>query len=119
MQVIFKLDIANLGAPMTKARLYVSSETPKDHIGSAGNDWMALYTVRELIQACGRVMRSSSDYGVTYVLDGHMARVYKSHGGFFPDWFKDAIAVPGTRNGDRLVGAYKGAVDDEASKSLR
>lgn len=99
VQIIFKLPIPNIGSPQVAARLY----------GPGGNDWMALATIREFVQAVGRVVRGSDDYGVTYVLDGKLAELFRSHGRLIPKWIKKAIAVNRSREA-MLLNPYPGKV---------
>jgi Rad3-related DNA helicase len=54
--------------------------------------WYALQTVSTIIQACGRIVRSEDDFGVTYILDSDFQMLwdrYKDR--FFPNWFRAAM----------------------------
>lgn len=55
-------------------------------------DWYTLQTVMTIIQACGRIVRSDTDYGDTYILDRDFYRLYNDDNlQFFPKWFEDAF----------------------------
>lgn len=54
-------------------------------------DWYVLQTCMTIIQACGRVMRSHDDHGVTYILDRDFKRLYTKNSHFFPAWFTEAF----------------------------
>jgi ATP-dependent DNA helicase DinG len=78
-QVIIKVPYPNLKSKKIKKRM----ETNKN--------WYALTTVREIIQAYGRCVRSSEDYANTYILDGCFNDVLRFSGHWIPKWIKDAI----------------------------
>ena len=53
--------------------------------------WARYQAVKNLVQACGRIVRAEDDYGITYILDesfGHLFR-YKRE---FPAWFVEAVS---------------------------
>jgi ATP-dependent DNA helicase DinG len=54
-------------------------------------EWYTMRTVMTTIQACGRVVRSNSDHGVTYILDSDFKRLWDKASWMFPTWFKDAV----------------------------
>jgi len=57
--------------------------------------WYALQTASTIIQACGRVVRSETDYGVTYILDSDFQMLWDRYKGrFFPPWFVKAMVWP-------------------------
>lgn len=87
-QVIFKLNIPNLGNPQVRARLY----------SEGGNQWMSLATIRETIQQVGRVCRGADDHGTTYILDGKFRELLTRNRDFFPDWFRDAVCEADNNN---------------------
>lgn len=78
-QVVLKMPYPNLGSEKVKKRM----ETMKDYYG--------LTTVRTLIQAYGRSVRSMDDWADTYILDGCFADILKWSGHWIPKWIKDAI----------------------------
>jgi hypothetical protein len=58
------------------------------------NDWYALETVKSIIQSAGRIVRSDTDVGVTYVLDSDFNRLHEQYSSYFPKWFTDAFVYP-------------------------
>lgn len=50
-------------------------------------DWYTMQTCMTIIQACGRIVRSETDYGVTYILDSDFKWLYERYTEFFPAWF--------------------------------
>ncbi len=54
-------------------------------------DWYATKTIMSIIQACGRICRSDTDFGVTYILDSDFNILMTRNKGMFPRWFLDAI----------------------------
>lgn len=57
-------------------------------------DWYLLETAKVIIQACGRVCRSETDKGKTYILDQDAARLIQEHEHMFPKWFMEAVVWP-------------------------
>jgi ATP-dependent DNA helicase DinG len=60
-------------------------------------DWYATQTVMTLIQTCGRVCRSDTDWGVTYILDSDFNHIWKRNSQLFPTWFSRAFVWPKKR----------------------
>jgi len=58
-------------------------------------DWYALQTAMTVIQACGRIVRSETDHGVTYILDADFNLLWDRYKRFFPPWFQAAMQWPG------------------------
>ena len=59
--------------------------------------WYYRTTLRTVIQACGRVVRSPDDYGTTYVADDALLDVFERAQSTMPAWFQeqvDAMSVP-------------------------
>jgi ATP-dependent DNA helicase DinG len=54
-------------------------------------DWYAMQTAMAIIQACGRIVRSETDTGVTYILDSDFRLLWDRYERFFPGWFRKAI----------------------------
>lgn len=50
-----------------------------------------LDTVRNVVQSAGRICRSPTDYGVTYILDENFINFYKRCSHLFPKYFSDAL----------------------------
>ena len=81
------------------ARWQVIAKVPYPYLGDeqvrakkdADPDWYIMQTCMTIIQACGRVMRSHEDHGVTYILDTDFKRLYLQNSHFFPKWFTAAF----------------------------
>jgi len=66
--------------------------------------WYSWQACKTLIQQSGRICRTPSDYGITYILDSNFIALYYGHGKeFFPKYFKQSVS-----EGSRIVKlAYK------------
>lgn len=82
VQVVCKLPHLNLGDRRTSARVYGTRN---------GQTWYAVQTVRSLVQATGRGVRSEEDYAETFILDAAFISFAGKNGGLFPKWWADAI----------------------------
>jgi ATP-dependent DNA helicase DinG len=78
-QVIAKLPYASLGDKRVKRRMEMDP------------DWYTLHTAQKMIQACGRSIRSDTDYATTYLLDAGFERFYHRAYQFFPDYMLEAF----------------------------
>lgn len=76
--IIAKIPFGFLGDAWIKKRLDISPA------------WYAAETAKDIIQACGRVVRSETDHGSTYILDGSWQYFYYKNGHLFPQWWKNA-----------------------------
>lgn len=78
-QVIAKCMRPNLGDNAVRAK--------------AGHDpeWYAWVTIREILQAYGRVSRAPDDFGETRMLDSAFWGLYKDWNHLFPRWFHEAV----------------------------
>ena len=82
-----------------KARWQVIPKVPYPYLGDKqiarklelDEEWYTMRTVMTVIQACGRICRSSTDHGVTYVLDADFKRLWDKAEWMMPNWFKDAV----------------------------
>lgn len=54
-------------------------------------DWYTWQALINLIQACGRGMRSQDDWSMTYILDSQFEKVLTEHDGDVPEWFLSAV----------------------------
>jgi Rad3-related DNA helicase len=72
-QVIAKLPFASLGDKRVKRRMEVDK------------DWYNPHTAQKFIQACGRSIRSDTDYATTYMLDRAFDNFYNRASEFFPE----------------------------------
>ena len=78
-QIIAKVPYPFLGDRQVKARMELD------------RDWYTLQTVMTVIQACGRIVRSETDRGITYILDSDFENLFRNNEKFFPTWFKESI----------------------------
>lgn len=78
-QAIAKVPWPSLGEPAVK------------HMAEQDDKWYAWETVRQILQACGRVCRAPDDFGITYVLDETFDRLYKQNLELFPQWWREAV----------------------------
>lgn len=81
-QIIAKLPFPDTRSAIAKARI-AATEGYRDHL------W-----TQNLIQACGRLMRSEGDQGETFIVDGHhkWALPKANRAGLLPAWFWDAVS---------------------------
>ena len=80
-QVLCKAPFPNVGDPAVAARL------------DAGDwDWYYRRTLRTIIQACGRVVRSPDDYGATYIVDDSIMNVFERTQSVMPSWFSEQVS---------------------------
>ena len=56
--------------------------------------WYLCETARELIQCCGRSVRSVDDHAITYVLDTCFGDFINRNKVLFPKWFVDSVIWP-------------------------
>lgn len=81
------------------ARFQIIPKVPYPYLGDRqvaakmqqDRDWYVLQTVMSVLQACGRIVRSDTDHGDTYILDSDFIRLYNENQKFFPKWFRDAF----------------------------
>ena len=78
-QLIIKVPYASLG------NLVVRAKKERDE------DWYALQTAMKIVQASGRIVRSETDWGETYILDSDFGFLYKKFEHLFPSWWKQAL----------------------------
>jgi Rad3-related DNA helicase len=78
-QAIVKVPYAYLGDPSVVHR--------KDQI----DGWYEWQTAKDLIQTFGRIVRSETDWGQTYVLDDAFSRFYAQNWHLFPRYIQEAI----------------------------
>lgn len=78
-QVILKVPYPNLGSARIKAR--------------HGDDpaWYQTKTCQDVIQMCGRSIRSGDDWAKTYILDACFGDLLRHSGDTLPPWFVEAI----------------------------
>jgi len=76
-QVIAKAPFLSLASPYIRTRMEMDA------------DWYTLQACLNLMQACGRSIRSKEDYATTYLLDSDIMRLLKA--GPLPSWWLDSI----------------------------
>jgi Rad3-related DNA helicase len=59
--------------------------------------WYDMEAVKSIIQACGRIVRSDTDVGQTYILDSDFLSLYDRCSHMFPRWWSDALIFPRRR----------------------
>lgn len=78
-QIIIKVPYANLGDPSV------------DHRKNAIFGWYEWQTAKDLIQTFGRIVRSETDWGHTYILDDAFRGFYERNIELFPKYIRDAV----------------------------
>jgi ATP-dependent DNA helicase DinG len=82
VQIVAKVPYPNLGDPRTSARAH----------GPDGDAWMAVQTIRSLVQMTGRAVRTETDYCETYILDAQFAKnLQRRNKSLLPTWWRDAL----------------------------
>lgn len=83
VQVLVKVPYGNLGDRQVAARLFGSRD---------GRTWYTVNAIRDIVQSCGRAVRSKDDWARTYILDAQFAdRLWNEGRNLFPRWFVDAL----------------------------
>lgn len=61
--------------------------------------WYGWRTALIFLQACGRSVRSETDYATTYVLDSDFEAFYARNRKLFPEWFRESLVrqLPGQK----------------------
>jgi len=54
-------------------------------------EYDAYQTMQELVQMCGRIVRSEDDFGESFVLDSHIEWFLWKHRELAPTWFLDSV----------------------------
>ncbi len=74
-----KRPFKSLGDPQGRARM---KQDP---------DWYTASTADAIVQIGGRIIRSDTDYGVVFIIDGQFSWFASRNGKFFADWWKEAV----------------------------
>lgn len=61
------------------------------HMARMDQHWYANETIKLVAQAYGRICRSPTDFGKTFILDSSFARLYSDFKELFPDWLSEVI----------------------------
>jgi len=81
--VIWKVPYPSLGDKRVSRRLKLED----------GERWYRIVTLRTIIQAAGRIVRSEEDEGRIYVLDSSFHTLLSQTSKWVPEWFKERIQV--------------------------
>jgi Rad3-related DNA helicase len=90
-QVIVKVPYPNLGDTWVRRR--------REQVD--GQLWYSNRTLIDVLQASGRIMRSTEDWGTTYFIDSHIDQLLESEWLRLPDWFKNRVVAG--RKADRAL----------------
>lgn len=77
--IIAKVPYKNLMDAWIKRRMEMSSK------------WYQLQAITDVIQGCGRVVRSADDWGVTYILDTSWGYLFNSNRNVIPRWWQAGL----------------------------
>lgn len=80
-QAIAKVPWGSLASPAIKYRATTDS------------DWYNWETLKCVVQACGRICRTPEDYGITYILDETVLRLFEEGEHLLPEWYKCAVSI--------------------------
>lgn len=78
-QIICKVPFPNTQSAITRARVKATAGY-RDHL-----------TSQNLIQACGRIVRSDADQGETFIVDEHVNWFLEQAHDMIPSWFAESI----------------------------
>lgn len=81
-QIILKAQFPDMGDEWVQARQSDADD---------GARWYDEATLMAVLQASGRIMRSATDTGVTYVLDTNVRRLVSTYWVFLPEWFRQRV----------------------------
>lgn len=81
------------------ARFQIIAKIPYPSLASVKNKlrqktnpaWYAWKTSSSLQQACGRIVRSNSDWGDTIIIDASFSDIIKWNSNLMPTWFQESI----------------------------
>jgi len=82
-QIIVKIPYMLTKDPQTRKRM---------NMGKMGARWYSMEAARAIVQMAGRIVRSASDHGATYILDTRWPDFYKKMERDFPAWFREVAA---------------------------
>jgi Rad3-related DNA helicase len=86
-QVLCKAPYPNVGDPVVKYRM--------DELNQWG--WYYRTALKTIMQACGRIIRSPDDYGVTYIADSSIHDVFEKTRHEMPPWFEEQVQAMNQR----------------------
>ena len=76
--IFVKVPFGNMGDAWIKKRMTISSE------------WYQRRAMIDIIQGGGRIVRTPTDEGTTYILDGSFGHLYNTNKHILPEWWKAA-----------------------------
>lgn len=87
--------------PYDQARWQILAKIPWPYLGEPAikwkaetdQEWYLWETCKTVLQACGRIVRSVDDYGVTYVPDKSFSRLVSSSEKLLPIWWLDGLSM--------------------------
>lgn len=87
------------------ARWQIIAKVPYPYLGDRqvaakkdmNPEWYDLQAVMSIIQACGRIVRSDTDVGDTYILDSDFMILWEKQRDMFPRWWSEALVWPKRR----------------------
>lgn len=80
--IFAKVPYPSLGDAWIKRRMEIS------------NDWYRRQALKEMIQGSGRICRSHTDWGITYILDESFTYLYNTtKRNVIPTWWNDAVEI--------------------------
>lgn len=82
--IICKAPFQSLGDKLVNARVYGSK---------IGNLWYRSDAAQEIIQGCGRAVRSKDDWAKAYILDVQACNIILKHRKLFPRYWMDAVEI--------------------------
>lgn len=84
-QVIGKVPWPSLADPAIK------------HLSDLDPEYYAWEVCKTFQQACGRICRTPTDYGVTYCFDSSIDRLINNYPDFWPKWWTEALNIVGDK----------------------
>lgn len=84
-QIITKIQFPSLADTAIKYRV--------TEMGDYGTKWYIWKTLKEVMQACGRICRGPEDYGETWILDGNFDNLIERAAelNLIPKWFNEML----------------------------
>ncbi len=79
--IFLKVPYPSMGDPWVKARM------------EQDKSWYSWQVAKTIMQGCGRVVRSKSDWGYSIMLDGGFKSFLEREHRLFPEWFLDSVRV--------------------------
>lgn len=83
--IIAKAPFKSLGDKLVASRVYSKH--------GVGQYWYQSICAQEIVQACGRAVRSKDDYAVSYILDKQACDLIVNHRRLFPQYFIEAVEL--------------------------